>query len=55
MEINQVLRSRGEGMGILVSKVPKETQASYTLQDPSEASNFVQMFDYIPISLNLRN
>ncbi|KAF7816956.1 Trehalose-phosphate phosphatase [Senna tora] len=34
----KVLRTRGQGMGILVSKVPKETQASYTLQDPSEAS-----------------
>ncbi|KAL2339893.1 hypothetical protein Fmac_007833 [Flemingia macrophylla] len=34
----KVLRSRGQGIGILVSRVPKETDASYTLQDPSEAS-----------------
>lgn len=35
---NQVLRRRGQGVGILVSSVPKETDASYTLQDPSEVS-----------------
>ncbi|OIV97897.1 hypothetical protein TanjilG_12654 [Lupinus angustifolius] len=34
----KVLRSRGQGIGILVSKFPKETDASYTLEDPSEAS-----------------
>ncbi|WVZ20691.1 hypothetical protein V8G54_008013 [Vigna mungo] len=34
----KVLRSRGQGIGILVSRVAKETDASYTLQDPSEAS-----------------
>ncbi|MBA0823966.1 hypothetical protein Goarm_020658 [Gossypium armourianum] len=33
----KVLRDRGQGFGILVSKVPKETNASYTLQEPSEA------------------
>lgn len=35
---HQVLRGRGQGIGILVSRVPKETDASYTLQDPPEAS-----------------
>ncbi|KAK6116126.1 hypothetical protein DH2020_008395 [Rehmannia glutinosa] len=34
----RVLRNRGQGLGILVSKAPKETNASYTLQEPSEAS-----------------
>lgn len=33
-----MLRDRGQGFGILVSKVPKETNASYSLQEPSEAS-----------------
>ncbi|KAJ4831210.1 hypothetical protein Tsubulata_037035 [Turnera subulata] len=34
----KALRNRGQGLGILVSKVPKETNASYSLQEPSEAS-----------------
>ncbi|KAL3830445.1 hypothetical protein ACJIZ3_019247 [Penstemon smallii] len=34
----RVLRNRGLGVGILVSKTPKETKASYSLQEPSEAS-----------------
>ncbi|OVA14613.1 Trehalose-phosphatase [Macleaya cordata] len=33
----QVLRKRGQGFGILVSKFPKDTNASYSLQEPSEA------------------
>ncbi|KAH9690781.1 putative trehalose-phosphate phosphatase D [Citrus sinensis] len=32
----KVLRNRGQGFGILVSKTPKETHASYSLQEPSE-------------------
>ena len=39
MNALQVLRNRGQGLGILVSKVPKETNASYSLQDPKEASS----------------
>lgn len=35
-KLNQVLRDRGHGVGIVVSKVPKETSASYSLQEPSE-------------------
>ncbi|KAB5568683.1 hypothetical protein DKX38_002476 [Salix brachista] len=35
----KVLRNRGQGLGILVSKVPKETNASYSLQEPKEASS----------------
>ncbi|KAL7208309.1 hypothetical protein ACSBR1_030129 [Camellia fascicularis] len=34
----KVLRDRGQGFGILVTKAPKETNASYSLQEPSEAS-----------------
>ncbi|BAS96836.1 Os06g0222100 [Oryza sativa Japonica Group] len=32
----KVLRKRGQGLGILVSKCAKETDASYSLQDPAE-------------------
>ncbi|ONM04786.1 putative trehalose-phosphate phosphatase 6 [Zea mays] len=34
----KVLRKRGQGVGILVSKHPKDTCASYSLQEPAEAS-----------------
>ncbi|KAF5196201.1 Trehalose-phosphate phosphatase b [Thalictrum thalictroides] len=37
----KVLRNRGQGFGILVSKVAKETKASYTLQEPSEVMDFL--------------
>ncbi|KAG6774160.1 hypothetical protein POTOM_021511 [Populus tomentosa] len=37
----KVLRNRGQGLGILVSKVPKETNASYSLQEPTEASSVI--------------
>ncbi|KAG5529430.1 hypothetical protein RHGRI_029976 [Rhododendron griersonianum] len=40
----KVLRERGQGFGILVSKIPKETNASYYLQEPSEARNFSHTF-----------
>jgi len=29
----------GQGIGILVSKIPKETSASYSLREPSEVAN----------------
>jgi trehalose 6-phosphate phosphatase len=32
----KVLRKRGQGIGILVSKYPKDTNASYSLQEPAE-------------------
>ncbi|KAF3794065.1 putative trehalose-phosphate phosphatase 6 [Nymphaea thermarum] len=32
----KVLKERGQGFGILVSKLPKKTNASYSLQEPSE-------------------
>ncbi|KAK7282802.1 hypothetical protein RIF29_11868 [Crotalaria pallida] len=38
----KVLRSRGQGIGILVSRFPKETDASYTLEDPSEVEQFLR-------------
>ncbi|CAI0429200.1 unnamed protein product [Linum tenue] len=34
----KVLKEREQGFGILVSKVPKETNASYSLQEPTQAS-----------------
>ncbi|XP_023636597.1 probable trehalose-phosphate phosphatase I isoform X2 [Capsella rubella] len=38
----KMLRDRGEGFGILVSKFPKDTNASYSLQDPSEVMEFLR-------------
>ncbi|PKA58064.1 putative trehalose-phosphate phosphatase 6 [Apostasia shenzhenica] len=38
----KVLKNRGQGIGILVSKFPKETNASYSLQEPSEVMDFLQ-------------
>ena len=35
----QVLREGNRGYGILVSPVPKETKAFYSLKDPSEVQN----------------
>ncbi|XP_025803466.1 probable trehalose-phosphate phosphatase 7 isoform X2 [Panicum hallii] len=37
----KVLRRRGQGVGILVSKHPKETSASYSLQEPAEVMEFL--------------
>ncbi|KAJ1289459.1 hypothetical protein BS78_02G165800 [Paspalum vaginatum] len=37
----KVLRRRGHGVGILVSKHPKETSASYSLQEPAEVMEFL--------------
>ncbi|CAN8256750.1 unnamed protein product [Cochlearia groenlandica] len=38
----KMLRDKGEGFGILVSKFPKDTDASYSLQDPSEVMDFLR-------------
>ncbi|CDP01436.1 unnamed protein product [Coffea canephora] len=38
----KVLKERRQGFGILVSKTPKETSASYSLQEPGEVMNFLQ-------------
>ncbi|PAN14922.1 hypothetical protein PAHAL_2G452900 [Panicum hallii] len=37
----KVLRNMGQGIGILVSKIPKETSASYSLREPSEVKEFL--------------
>ncbi|XP_075479717.1 putative trehalose-phosphate phosphatase H isoform X1 [Primulina tabacum] len=37
----KVLRRKGQGLGILVSKAPKETYASYSLKEPSEVMDFL--------------
>ncbi|GAV59270.1 Trehalose_PPase domain-containing protein [Cephalotus follicularis] len=38
----KVLKNRGQGFGILVSKIPKETNALYSLQEPSEVKVFLR-------------
>nr|ABD92780.1 sister of ramosa 3 [Zea mays] len=38
----KVLRNLGQGIGILVSKIPKETRASYSLREPSEVEEFLR-------------
>uniref|UniRef100_A0A0A8YKH4 Trehalose 6-phosphate phosphatase n=1 Tax=Arundo donax TaxID=35708 RepID=A0A0A8YKH4_ARUDO len=37
----KVLHDMGQGIGILVSKIPKETSASYSLREPSEVKGFL--------------
>ncbi|KAH7683506.1 HAD-superfamily hydrolase subfamily IIB protein [Dioscorea alata] len=37
----KVLRDRGQGIGILVSKFPKDTNASYSLREPTEVMDFL--------------
>ncbi|KAK9110669.1 hypothetical protein Sjap_018729 [Stephania japonica] len=38
----KVLRDKGNGLGIIVSHVPKATHAFYSLQEPSEVMNFLR-------------
>ncbi|CAM0913689.1 unnamed protein product [Alopecurus aequalis] len=38
----KVLRKRDHGLGILVSRFPRETDASYSLQDPTEVIEFLR-------------
>ncbi|XP_023632655.1 probable trehalose-phosphate phosphatase C isoform X2 [Capsella rubella] len=38
----KVLCERGQGFGIVVSKIVKETYASYSLQDPSQVKEFLE-------------
>ncbi|KAL0396587.1 UNVERIFIED_CONTAM: putative trehalose-phosphate phosphatase J [Sesamum calycinum] len=48
----KVLRERGQGFGILVSKTPKDTNASYSLQEPSEVMVFLRrLVDWKKLSL----
>ncbi|KAF5451098.1 hypothetical protein F2P56_031394 [Juglans regia] len=37
----KVIRSRGQGYPIIVSSIPKDTNALYSLQDPSEVLSFL--------------
>ncbi|KAK9292542.1 hypothetical protein L1049_020516 [Liquidambar formosana] len=37
----KVIQSRGQGYPIIVSSIPKETNASYSLRDPSEVLTFL--------------
>ncbi|KOM39674.1 hypothetical protein LR48_Vigan03g305600 [Vigna angularis] len=41
------LRDRGQGFGILVSKFPKDTSASYSLQEPNEASRIFSLHIFL--------
>ncbi|XP_072953070.1 probable trehalose-phosphate phosphatase 6 [Typha angustifolia] len=51
----KVLRDRGQGFGILVSKFPKETNASYSLQEPTEVMDFLlRLVDWKRLSMNSR-
>lgn len=38
----KILRDRGQGFGILVSKFPKETSAAYSLQEPAQVMDFLR-------------
>uniref|UniRef100_J3LPB7 Trehalose 6-phosphate phosphatase n=1 Tax=Oryza brachyantha TaxID=4533 RepID=J3LPB7_ORYBR len=38
----RVLRARGQGAGILVSRFPKDTCASFSLRDPGEVKDFLR-------------
>ncbi|KAL6878405.1 hypothetical protein ACP4OV_012575 [Aristida adscensionis] len=38
----KVLRGRGQGAGILVTRFPKETSASFSLRDPAEVKDFLR-------------
>ncbi|KAG4995484.1 hypothetical protein JHK86_032311 [Glycine max] len=50
------LRDRGQGFGILVSKFPKDTSASYSLQEPNEVMNFLQrLAEWKHVSLRARS
>lgn len=42
----QVLRERSCGYGILVSQVPKDTEAFYSLRDPSEVNLLWSFFSF---------
>ncbi|XP_074564681.1 putative trehalose-phosphate phosphatase 6 [Curcuma longa] len=51
----KVLRDRGQGFGILVSKFPKETYATYSLQEPSEVKDFlVRLVEWKRASMKAR-
>jgi trehalose 6-phosphate phosphatase len=47
-----VLRARGQGAGILVSRFPKETSASFTLRDPAEVKEFLRKLVVVNANAN---
>ncbi|KAB1204093.1 putative trehalose-phosphate phosphatase I [Morella rubra] len=51
----KVLRDRGQGFGILVSGAAKETNATYSLQEPSEVKEFLRglLVEWKRLSLQL--
>ncbi|KAF6162636.1 hypothetical protein GIB67_003182 [Kingdonia uniflora] len=52
----KVLRKRGQGFGILVSKNPKDTSASYSLQEPAEVMDFLhRLVEWKRMSLRRRS
>ncbi|KAG9451545.1 hypothetical protein H6P81_011510 [Aristolochia fimbriata] len=52
----KVLRQRGQGFGILVSKNPKDTNASYSLQEPAEVMDFLhRLVEWKRLSLRGRS
>ncbi|KAL1290040.1 hypothetical protein HN51_058408 [Arachis hypogaea] len=49
------LRDRGQGLGVLVSKFPKDTSASYSLQEPNEVMEFLQrLVEWRKVSMRAR-
>ncbi|XP_072060731.1 probable trehalose-phosphate phosphatase J isoform X2 [Arachis hypogaea] len=49
------LRDRGQGLGVLVSKFPKDTSASYSLQEPNEVMEFLQrLVEWKQVSMRAR-
>lgn len=48
----QVLRERNRGYGILVSALPKESNALYSLRDPSEVQNHIIVVENDTASAN---
>ncbi|CAL9056631.1 unnamed protein product [Musa banksii] len=52
----KVLRDRGQGFGILVSRFPKETNATYSLKEPSEVKDFlVRLVEWNRLSMKARS
>ncbi|XP_039053409.1 probable trehalose-phosphate phosphatase J isoform X2 [Hibiscus syriacus] len=52
----KILGDRGQGFGILVSKFPKDTNASYSLQEPDEVMNFLQrLVDWKELSVRAQS
>ncbi|CAL9052648.1 unnamed protein product [Musa banksii] len=41
----KVLRDRGQGLGILVTKIAKETNASFSLREPAEVLKFLRRLE----------